>query len=202
MKQKVKYILFPPLFQTFLFIIVKLFQCNLHSVNIYFDDKIPFLSFFVIFYVVWYALLILVPVMLYYKDYSKIREYAYVYCICGIISTIIFFIFPTTVTRAIVEETNISNKVVKYIYTLDNPPLNCFPSLHALESMLWIFYVGFNNKFSKKTRFIITIICFGIILSTLFIKQHALVDIIGAFLVLVIGYNISKLLLNNRVKKY
>ena len=97
MKHKVKYILFPPLFQTLLFIIVKLFQHNLHDVNIYFDDKIPFISLFVIFYVIWYALLILVPIMLYYKDYSRIREYAYVYCICGIISTFIFFIFPEVV---------------------------------------------------------------------------------------------------------
>ena len=144
----------------------------------------------------------MIPILLYFKDYSKLREYAYVYCICGIISTIIFFIIPTTVTRAIVEDNNISNKVVRYIYTLDNPPLNCFPSLHALESMLWIMYVGLNTKFSKKIRFIISFICIGIILSTLFIKQHSIVDIFGAFLVLTLGYNLSKIIINNRVKKY
>ena len=198
MKQKVKYILFPPIFQTLLFIIVKLFQHNVHNINIYIDDKIPFLSFFVSFYVIWYLLLILIPILLYKKDYAKLREYAYVYCICGILSTFIFLLFPTTITRAIFIDDTIPNKVVKCIYRFDNPPLNCFPSLHALESMLWIFYVGLNNKFKNTTRIIITCICVGIILSTLFIKQHSVIDILGAFLVLVLGYNIAKLVLNKR----
>jgi len=198
MKQKVKYIIFPPVFQTALFMIVKIFQHDIHNVNLYIDDKIPFLSFFVSFYVIWYVLLILIPVLLYKKDYDKLREYAYVYCVCGLISTFIFLLFPTTITRAIIVDDSIPNKVVEYIYKFDNPPLNCFPSLHALESMLWIFYVGFNKKYSKITRIIITFICVGIILSTLFIKQHSIIDIFGAFLVLVLGYNVAKLILKKR----
>lgn len=196
-KKYLFYIVFPPIFQTLLFIIVKLLQFTIHDVTMPIDNNIPYISYFVIFYIIWYLLLFLIPIMIYFYDKNILKEYALVYCICSIISTIIYILFPTTISRDVNIANNFTNTLVKFIYEYDTPALNCFPSLHALESMLWMLYVGFNKKFIFFIRVSVNTICIGIILSTLFIKQHVIVDIIGSLLVLILGYNISKLLLKN-----
>ena len=115
--------------------------------------------------------------------------------ICSFICTCIFIIYPTTIDRQLVfNDNSIFDYAVKFIYKNDTPALNCFPSLHALNSMLWIFYIGFNKKFNKLVRLIIILISIGVIFATLFIKQHAIVDLIGSLLVAIIACNLSKIL--------
>ena len=194
-KKYLIFIFFPPIFQTILFVFVKLLQNNIYNVTLPIDNNIPYISSFVVFYIIWYLLLFLIPIMIYLYDKDRLKEYALVYIICSIISSVIFVLFPTTISRSSYITNSFTDILVKFIYEYDTPALNCFPSLHALESMLWIWYVGCNNKFNKYIRIGVWVTCIGIILSTLFIKQHVIVDIIGSLLVLILGYNISKLIL-------
>ena len=48
-------------------------------------------------------------------------------------------------------------------------------------------------EINKPIRIIVSIISIGVIFSTLFIKQHAFVDIIGSILVAVIACNLSSI---------
>lgn len=200
-KKDILYIIFPPLFQSALFFLTKLVEINIHNVSYTIDSKIPYLNVFVVFYVVWYIFLVISPYIIYKFDYKLLKKYALTYMICSFICSFIFIFFPTTIDRQLEFNNNsILDFIVQFIYKNDTPALNCFPSLHALNSILWIKYIGLNKNINKIIRIIVSIISIGVILSTLFIKQHAFVDIIGSILVAVIACNLSSILIKKIAK--
>ncbi|HGG0418997.1 TPA: phosphatase PAP2 family protein, partial [Clostridium sporogenes] len=72
--------------------------------------------------------------------------------------------------------------IVKFIYNTDNP-YNCFPSIHVITTYIIMRYM-LNNEVENNriTNIIVTILGILIILSTEFIKQHVLFDIIFAII--------------------
>ena len=193
-KRDVLLIVFPPLFQSLLFFLTKLVESNAYNVSYTIDSKIPYLNVFIIFYLIWYIFLLISPYIIYKCDYKLLRKYALTYMICSFICSFIFIFFPTTINRQIeFKDGSILDLLVQFIYKNDTPALNCFPSLHALNSILWIKYIGLNKNINKPIRIIISIISIGVIFSTLFIKQHAFVDIIGSLLVALIACNLSSI---------
>ena len=52
------------IFQSLIYFITKLFQNNPVYLNNAIDDRIPFIPSFVIFYVMWYLFLILIPLLI------------------------------------------------------------------------------------------------------------------------------------------
>lgn len=160
-----------------------------------FDTHIPFIAPFVIFYVLAYVQWVLNYILI-GRDSKKL---CYQFVAADILSKIIcllFFLFlPTTLVRPEVTGTDIFSSLVRLIYSVD-APVNLFPSIHCLESWCCIraaFQI--NLKTPKRTRIyrILTIIMsIGVFLSTLFIKQHVIVDIFGGIAVFEIGLFISR----------
>ncbi|CCY70604.1 uncharacterized protein BN508_01112 [Eubacterium sp. CAG:161] len=77
------------------------------------------------------------------------------------------------------------------IYTLDSPD-NLFPSIHCLES--WVCFRGAMRckKVGKVYKVIMLILALLVFASTVMVKQHVFVDIIGAILVVEIGLALAK----------
>lgn len=69
------------------------------------------------------------------------------------------------------------------------PGINCLPSIHCLYSFLFIFAVLDTKSNSPKWMkiFIITLSIL-VVLSTLFIKQHIVYDVIAAFAIGVVTW--------------
>jgi len=65
-------------------------------------------------------------------------------------------------------------------YYRSDPPLNCFPSLHAENSTITAYYL---SREFPKYKLVFWGIAFLVILSTLFVRQHVIADEIGGFLV-------------------
>lgn len=147
-----------------------------------FDKSVPFLAVFSIPYMVWYPFIIICLIYmcfknreLYYKSLSSI-------VISLIISYIIFFFFQTTVPRPEVIANDTFSGIVKFIYSTDNP-YNCFPSIHVITTYIVMRYMLNNEvKNNRIINIIVTILGILIILSTEFIKQHVLLDIIFAII--------------------
>ena len=200
-KRDVLLIVFPPLFQSLLFFLTKLVESDAYNVSYSIDYKIPYLNVFVIFYVLWYLFLVLSPYIIYKFDRKLLDKYALTIMISNFICAFIFVIFPTTIDRQMdLNDNSILDFIVKFIYNNDTPALNCFPSLHALNSILWIKYIGFNKNINKVIRVIINIISVGVLFGVLFIKQHAIVDVIGSVLVVVIACNLSSIWIKKLTK--
>jgi membrane-associated phospholipid phosphatase len=163
------------------------------------DQKIPFIEHFVYFYIIWYPLLIIIPYIFYQSKKETFKKYGILYILCAITTNIIYIIIPTTMTRAIIANNNISQQIVNIIYYLDTPAVNCLPSMHCICCFLFMFVAASEKKIEKKKKRLIMTISTLIILSTLFIKQHVLYDVISAFIIVLI-YNTIYEILTKRKK--
>lgn len=175
------------IFQSLIYLISKQIQGTPNIIGGVIDNKIPFIVYFIIPYVIWYLMLFIVPYILYKKDKNIFTKYILSYIIITIISNIIFIIYPTTVLRENLNGTNIFYIITKFIYQIDTPALNCFPSLHCGISMLWILFIT-NIKKANKIKISIIIISILIMLSTLFIKQHVFIDLISGNIIAILIY--------------
>ena len=170
-------------FQSLIYFLTKLFQNNYHLLESKIDLYIPFIPYFVYFYIIWYLAIILIPYLLYLKDKLMFYKYYLSYILTIIISGIIYIIYPTKILRPNIITNNISTFLVNTIYKLDNPPINLLPSMNCSFCFLFIFSTLLNKNIEKKYRLIILILSILIILSTVFIKQHLIIDIIASFIV-------------------
>ncbi len=98
-----------------------------------------------------------------------------------LISNGVYLVFQTYVPRpTLTPHTNWYVDQVIKLYNSDNP-YNCFPSLHcgtsALVASFW-----FVKKRYRFIAWIMTIWAVLIVLSTQFLKQHVLADILGSFI--------------------
>mgnify|MGYP004449435715 CR=1 FL=1 len=164
--------------QSILYFISKLLQGDLNLVGNVIDTKIPFVPAFFIPYCIWYLMIFIIPYYLYCKDKDKFIKYTMAYILCSMIGNIVFISYPSTVARPTVTGTDIFSLIAKFIYWIDTPT-NCFPSLHCAISMLFILYICESKNTNIITKISVCIISILIMLSTLFTKQHVVVDFIS-----------------------
>ncbi len=140
------------------------------------DDLIPFCEYFVVPYVLWYFLIIisLGYFALYnIENFKKLQKYMIT---VQFVSVAIFLIFPTTQVRAELGEIdNIFKGMVNCIYTVDNNTNAC-PSLHVAISIaiasVWVREKSVNLWW----KIFMVAFAFLICMSTVFIKQHSIID--------------------------
>lgn len=158
------------------------------------DDAIPFTSWFVTFYVTWYAYMLVPGLYLLFKDEKAFKRYMY-FIIVGFTCCIIFFaIFPNGQNlRPNVEDIDngFFSSIVKLLYSSDTNT-NVLPSMHVLGSMGVIFACFNSSKLNKKRITIpMTILGFLICVSTVCIKQHSLIDGIAGVAFSIVIYLIT-----------
>lgn len=155
------------------------------------DSFIPFWSIFILVYILAYVQWIVGYIVISRED----KETCYYYMIAEVIAKLFclffFFIIPSTIVRPAVLGNGILDTLTKFIYSMDEP-VNLFPSIHCLES--WMCFRGsMHLKSVSKTykwgMFVFSILVF---LSTVFVKQHVFVDIIGGILVVELGLYLAK----------
>ncbi|MFA4819680.1 MAG: phosphatase PAP2 family protein [Candidatus Aenigmatarchaeota archaeon] len=148
------------------------------------DSFVPYVSYFVVPYAL-YPVIAIIPFVLYWNDYKKYKVVALSFAAVLAIAIIIFLFFQTTITRAHVEPNDLFNWGVSLIYSFDEP-LNAFPSLHVAIPVIATLFVYLRNRRLGLYLVPVTVL---IILSTVMIKQHAVVDIIGG---LILAFGVFK----------
>lgn len=145
------------------------------------DDRIPFCEVFVIPYVLWYFLII--GSLLYFALYS-VESFSALQrriIIIQMLAVAVYIIFPTRqdLRPLAFERDNIFTHMVGLIYRADTNTGVC-PSLHVALSIAigqaWLREQGVSRAFKAG----MTVFCLSICLSTLFIKQHSVLDGIAA----------------------
>jgi membrane-associated phospholipid phosphatase len=145
------------------------------------DDVIPVVTFFIVFYILSYPWWFISPVIVTHTGKERFYDWILSVAICYLICSLIFIIFPTTIIRPTIENHNIFDWLTNFIYQNDSPehPINLFPSFHCLIS--WFCYIGVRKQENIARWYRIGAVVFAILicLSTQFVKQHYLVDLIG-----------------------
>ncbi|UKS25161.1 phosphatase PAP2 family protein [Paenibacillus sp. HWE-109] len=144
------------------------------------DNLIPFLPVFIIPYLFWYPFIFGMFIVLFLKDRAVYYRSLIALC-AGLISCyLIYATYQTTVPRPSIIDNSWLTGLVKFVYAADKP-FNCFPSIHVLTSYI-VLKASYRCSFGRKARTAIVIAAWSIIISTLFVKQHALLDVAGAVL--------------------
>lgn len=190
------------LFESIFYLLAKLTPFNVLVLGNNIDNQLPFISEFIYFYIYWYLLLFLIPYVVYLKNENLFYKYISIFIFCVIISTIIFFLLPTTLERPEIIVNDLDTFILNLIYSMDNPALNCFPSMHCAICFLFIYISYFleDLKWYYKTFFVVSSIL--VIVSTLLIKQHVIIDVIGAFILCFLSIIFTQIFkFDNKVKK-
>ena len=148
------------------------------------DDKIPFCEYFIIPYYLWFAF---VPaVMLYLILYSKDEFYrAAIFLFTGMTLFLIICTFwhnGLNLRDVSMYNDNIFSDIVKKLHQTDTNT-NVFPSMHVFNTLgcLIALYKSKGLEGHGITKALATVLSALIILSTVFLKQHSIIDVIGGF---------------------
>ncbi len=142
------------------------------------DRNTPFIPGFVVPYMLWYPFLILVFFLVLRKDKTKYYRLLLALCLGLFLSNVVYLFFQTTVPRPAVDSTGFFNNLVSIVYANDEP-YNCFPSIHVMSSMLMIYGV---QALRWRVRIPLALFALTIIVSTLFVKQHVIADLLAGML--------------------
>ena len=163
-----------------------------HIIHMKIDDYIPFCEYFIVPYLLWFAY-IAVTVLYFSLFNDSKREFYQLIFTLGVGMTlflVISYIYPNGQDlRPKLTGDSIFIELVRHLYRIDTPT-NILPSIHVFNSVACCTAVFKNAKARKHPvllggTLLLTIL---IILATVFLKQHTLVDVVAAFALNVFCY--------------
>ena len=156
-----------------------------HIVRTVFDDMIPFCEYFIIPYLLWFPYMLLAVIYFVFFNKNKHEYYQLAFnLMTGMtIFLIICTVFPNglNLRPEVFTRDNFCIELVKRIYQTDTPT-NVLPSLHVYNSICCYIAISHCEKLQhsrliQKGSLVLSIL---IILSTMFLKQHSVVDVVAA----------------------
>lgn len=149
----------------------------LHSVV---DDWIPFNEWFVLPYVLWYAWFPGFLLYFMFRDREAYLRLCFVMFTGMTISLIIYVIWPNGLDlRREITTDNLCAKLVQLLRTIDSSANVC-PSIHVSSTMAVHRAIGSAECFrgNKRILWLSCLVTWAICLSTMFIKQHSVIDVV------------------------
>jgi len=148
------------------------------------DDYIPFCEYFIIPYFLWFGYVTFFVLYFFIKnkrDFYRLCAFLFtgmtVFLLISTFYPNIQYLRPETFAR-----NNVFVSMVQWLYKSDTPT-DLFPSIHVYNS-LGVHLAVINSeefKTNKKVRTFSFLLMASIILSTMFLKQHSVFDVITAF---------------------
>lgn len=189
-------ILYLPFYLICFFLLEKTNTKDYHVVESDLDQYIPFCELFIIPYVLWFAYIAVTVLYFFFtnkRDFTRLCLFLFVgMTIC----LAIYYIWPnghhlrqdlTTLGRE-----NIFTKAVGFLYSIDTSTNVC-PSIHTLNSIGCCLAIFKSNalKDKKWIRGGALVLTISICLSTMFLKQHSVIDVFWALVLSLAMYWIS-----------
>ena len=158
---------------------------HMHLLASRFDHLIPFCELFVVPYIMWFFYITFG--VLFFGIVEKDRDQCYQLSTNLMIGMALFLlislIWPNghTLRPAVLPRDNVFTRLVIMIYSSDTST-NVFPSIHVFNTIAMHTAVRHSTTLKKHPWAvrISGIIAVSIVLSTMFIKQHTVIDVVGA----------------------
>lgn len=148
------------------------------------DRALPLMPSWALVYGALYLFLILLPIFVVRQD-DHIRRTVFAYLLIWLTSYAVFIVYPTAAPRpARVIGEGFGVWGLRALYSSD-PPYNCFPSIHVAHSFVSALTC---YRVHRGLGVIATVCATLVALSTLFTKQHYVVDAIAGVLLAVVAY--------------
>lgn len=146
------------------------------------DDYIPFVEFFVIPYLLWFVFITAGAFYLFFTDKKGFLQMAAFLIIGMTVFLIICTVYPNglNLRPSVFPRENIFVDLVRYVYSVDTPT-NVLPSMHVFNSIGLCIGLSRTESLTNRPgiRLAIHLFTLSIILSTVFLKQHSVTDVIA-----------------------
>ena len=146
------------------------------------DDLIPFCEWFVIPYYYWFVFLIGFGAFWFFFEPEIFREWMWAIILSYSVTVVVYLAWPNmqTLRPMAFERDNLLTRIVQRLYDFDTNTNVC-PSIHCLGSYATAFAGCHSQRLSGgwwKTSFIFTAVLISA--STVFLKQHSIIDVLAA----------------------
>ena len=156
---------------------------NYYVVQTEADKYIPFIEFFIVPYLMWFGFIVAAFLYFFFTDVPGFYRMAAFMCAGMTIFLVISTVFPNgqDLRPAVFERDNIFVDMVRMLYRTDTCT-NVFPSLHVFNSLSVCIAVFESDRMKKHMALSMGayILAALIILATMFLKQHSIIDVMGA----------------------
>lgn len=145
------------------------------------DQYIPFCEVFIIPYLLWFPYVALTITWFFFRDKKDFyRLTAHLYC-----GMTLFLVICTVIPNGLqlrptyIPRENIFTEMVEALWKVDTPT-NVLPSIHVFNSMACCMAVLHTPRLKNKTllRCCTIVLTVLIILATMFLKQHSVIDVV------------------------
>ena len=163
-----------------------------HVMHCALDDAIPFSEWALIPYLLWFVYLIGALAYTFFQDVPAFRRMMRFVIVTYTAATVIYFIYPTQqlLRPEAFAHDNALTRVVAWFYTFDTNTNVC-PSIHVLGSVAAMLGLCDCRRLQNpKLKLLFILLCVLICISTVFMKQHSVLDVLAALPLCVIAYPI------------
>ncbi len=157
------------------------------------DDMIPFAEIFVIPYFLWFAYIFLTVAYFFFTDRSDFYHCTAFLFIGMTICLLIYTVWPNghdlRPDIAAASRDNIFIRIMNWLYTTDTCTNVC-PSIHAFNSIGACIAIFRSERLRSKKALRISVLILSVLIcmSTVFLKQHSIVDVFAACVLALVMY--------------
>lgn len=156
------------------------------------DDLIPFCEIFVVPYLLWFPYMIINCVYFFLWDQKTYQKVVPMLCFGMGLFLVVSALFPNIqyLRPTVMPRDNIFTRMISALYASDTPTNIC-PSIHVYNTVcLMIALCTSRGKLARNKIYFSINMILGvlIILATMFIKQHSVLDVTAAFLLSSVAY--------------
>lgn len=157
-----------------------------HIIHTAIDDLIPVVEVFIIPYALWLPYLVIGMIAIAIRSRKLSRKTSYMLMAGMTLFIIISLAYPNALELRthIPDRENIFMDLIKYLHSIDTPT-DVLPSLHVYDAI--VVAAGLHLAFKDKKVLLVLsdVLTVLIVLSTMFIKQHSIIDVISAFVIFI-----------------
>ncbi len=154
------------------------------------DSAIPFCEIFLIPYMFWFVYLIGIHIYTLLTDIKGFKRVMWFIILTYSFCALVYLVFPNCqeLRPPEFERDNFLTRFMADFYKFDTNT-NVFPSMHVTGALAVHFALWNDKKFAKPIwKIIYTIITVSICASTVFLKQHSILDVFPALAVSFLSY--------------
>lgn len=157
----------------------------------------PVVEYFQIIYATFYFLpVVLVLILCKNKEHENVNYFIYIIVLGFYVSYITYFLVPAIGPRFTLDHLQmgpvtglwLTQPIIDTLNFLENIQRDAFPSGHTEMTILTMIYAW---KYSKKYFWVLSIVGTSMIISTVFLRYHYVIDVIAGALLAYLVYSIS-----------
>ncbi len=183
-------LLYWPLYGAGFYLLESMGSRNYHPIYCPLDDLIPFCEWFFIPYLFWFVSIVWIMIYSFFFDIDAFKKFNIFVIITYTLALVTYIIYPSQQNFRPEEFTrdNFLIDMIKGFYSYDTNT-NVFPSVHVMGAFAVFFTAWHSIRYSTVAwRIFFTVVTVLVTLSTVFMRQHSVLDVIFSLIVCFIAY--------------